>query len=682
VDGAAPILAVARAGMRERVAAVRPWVWLGAMVAAGAAVRFGLALAHTVPSYIPDEYVYAALGRSLGEHGTATIRGAHAPFPALLQPLLTAPLWRIGSVETGYALVKALNAVAMAASAVPVFLLARRLRLSGREAVFCGVLAVLSPNLYFVSFALSNPVSYPLALGAVVAGVAVLEEATARRQLLFLVLAGLAAFASIQLAVLPLALVAAALLVERGRVRRVASELRLTLGLLALAAVGVLAGSGALGIYRHAPGLSRRLGAADWAHELTRGTFLLAIAAGAAFAPGALAAIVHGLTRSRAREERAFAALVVTLFGGLLVESAPVAFESGRFEERYLLVISPLLSVAFLLWRRSGYPFRRVAAGGAIALLVALALLPLSTYAVRYGASDSPLLTSVSWLERELGSGAGALAAALLGSACALAALLAALRPARQTSTVALAAGLVWLVAVSGASSAFAIHNAQRVRAQQPHDLDWIDLTGARDGALVSTFGARPDRAVLTLFWNPHALTSELRLGHAEALDQYGAGALRVGADGRLLRHGPPVQAPLLFDDRGTIALLSGATRLRMDGYSLWRPTGTPRLRLLAEGFWSDGRLDAHADVELWPRRSGTLRLRLRAPAARAERLRLTAPGLARTLTLARGEARELELPVSASKPYLLRIEALSGVRFDGDRSTAGFAATPVFEPS
>src|SRR5205823_2960596 len=123
-----------------------------------------------------------------------------------------------------------------------------------------------------------NPVSYPLALGAVVAGVAVLEEATARRQLLFLCLAGLAAFASIQLVVLPLALVGAALVVERGRALRVARSLRLTLTLLGLVLAGLLTRPGTLGIYRHAPGLGGRLGAGDWAHELTLATFLLALA--------------------------------------------------------------------------------------------------------------------------------------------------------------------------------------------------------------------------------------------------------------------------------------------------------------------------------------------------------------------------------------------------------------------
>ncbi|MDX6504185.1 MAG: hypothetical protein QOE29_1310, partial [Gaiellaceae bacterium] len=256
-----------------------------------------------MPSYIPDEYLYASLGHSLGEHGTSAVRGEHAAFPALLQPLLTAPLWLVGDVQTGLNLVKALNAVAMAAAAVPLYLLARRLGLARSGALFCALLGAASPNLYFVSLVLSNPISYPLALGAVVAAVAVLERPTARGQLVFLALAGLATFASIQFIALPAVLIGAAVVVERGRIVRVVRQFRLTVVLLALASVTFLVQPSLLGFYRHTPAVVGRLGTGSWLHWTSLGALLLAVSAGTCFVPGAVAAVAQGIARPRERSE-------------------------------------------------------------------------------------------------------------------------------------------------------------------------------------------------------------------------------------------------------------------------------------------------------------------------------------------------------------------------------------------
>ena len=69
-------------------------------------VRLALVWGRATPNYFPDEYLYAALGRSLAALGMPSVRGQAAHFPALLQPLLTAPAWRVGSLETGYRIVQ------------------------------------------------------------------------------------------------------------------------------------------------------------------------------------------------------------------------------------------------------------------------------------------------------------------------------------------------------------------------------------------------------------------------------------------------------------------------------------------------------------------------------------------------------------------------------------------------
>src|ERR671934_2612362 len=94
------------------------------VVALSFAVRTLLALLRPTPAYYPDEYLYAELGRSLATTGHATVRGGAAHFPALLQPLLTAPAWLAGDVTTSYRLIQIGGALAMSLAAVPIYLLA------------------------------------------------------------------------------------------------------------------------------------------------------------------------------------------------------------------------------------------------------------------------------------------------------------------------------------------------------------------------------------------------------------------------------------------------------------------------------------------------------------------------------------------------------------------------------
>src|SRR3972149_10431137 len=88
----APPAPLPGAPLRDRLAAVPAWLWLGGMIAISFAFRAAASLSHVAPRIFPDEYIYAALGRSLPD-GWLTIRGEPAGFPALLEPLLAGPLW-------------------------------------------------------------------------------------------------------------------------------------------------------------------------------------------------------------------------------------------------------------------------------------------------------------------------------------------------------------------------------------------------------------------------------------------------------------------------------------------------------------------------------------------------------------------------------------------------------------
>ena len=258
-----------------------------------------------------------------------------------------------------FRLTPALNALAMSLAAIPVYLLARRLGLGAGLALGAAALAVASPDLLFASFLLADPIAYPLVLTALYLGVRALEKPTWRAQVAFVLVAGLAAFARIQYAVLPLAFLAAALLVERGRVRRYWP----TFALLALPvlAVVVLGPSRVLGYYAgvghdHVPALA----ALKWA---AIDTMMLAYSAGWILSPerssGSRSRLPARAPASSGRSARWRSSSA----GGVFVEAAIYAARgSTRYQERYLFALLPLVALAFGLYVKRGWPHRLVVA--------------------------------------------------------------------------------------------------------------------------------------------------------------------------------------------------------------------------------------------------------------------------------------------------------------------------------
>src|SRR5205823_1928309 len=74
-------------------------VGLAGIVAVSAVVRTVAAQAHVTLYYFPDEYLYPALARGFAHGDGPVVRGAVVHFPALLEPLLTAPFWLFGDPE-------------------------------------------------------------------------------------------------------------------------------------------------------------------------------------------------------------------------------------------------------------------------------------------------------------------------------------------------------------------------------------------------------------------------------------------------------------------------------------------------------------------------------------------------------------------------------------------------------
>ena len=80
---------------------------------------------HPTPTIFTDELEMTQLARSLAETGHATLRGLPFEHEVPLAAYLSAPFWWINDVPTAYSLIKASNALIMAAAVFPAYGLAR-----------------------------------------------------------------------------------------------------------------------------------------------------------------------------------------------------------------------------------------------------------------------------------------------------------------------------------------------------------------------------------------------------------------------------------------------------------------------------------------------------------------------------------------------------------------------------
>jgi len=672
-----------------RLAAVPARFVLAGIVATSLCVRFLLALAHATPLYLPDEYIYSSLARGIAETGRPVIRGGSPHFPALLEPILVSPSWLVGDPELAYRLTQGLHALAMSLAAVPVYLLCRRLGLGKWFALGAGVFAVVSPDLFYVSFVLAEPIAYPLALAAIYLAVRVLDAPTRRTQIALVAACGLATFARIQYVVLPAAFVLAALVVERGDVRRVVSRLRVSLALFAAPALLAL-GLGPSRVLGYYSGISRlQTDPVRIAHWLATDSMLLAYASGCVLVPGALVGLAFALMRPAARVERAFAAVAAAVGAGLLGETALYASNAqnlAHFQERYLLCLIPLAAPLFGLYVKRGAPARGAVALLAVALVAISARFPLSGYTDSTGRQDSPFLLGVSKLETSIGTANGSLVVAGLIAGLALAAAALAFRP-RVAGLAALGLSVAFLGTVD--AGAFSLDREVSRHARDtylPADPSWVDHSGLKDVTVVQTPGAPRPIALEQLFWNS-SITQLVRLRRTEALDAFPEPRALIGRDGTLLVRGVPLDRPLLVTRFAVVTQFANAIRVaRTPVFDLWRPVGVPRLSLFAGGRFYDGWLASSGYVRLWPDASGRVRGTLRLPLAlprrvKPTRIQFTAPGVNRVVTLRPGQATTLRFAVSSRQPWTLRFKALSGGGYLSDgRSVSARAGEPSFE--
>jgi len=673
----------------QRVDAWARWaraeVVLGAMILLSIAGRIVAAVPHRTARYFPDEYIYASLARSIA-HGQLAIRGTAVHFPALLAPLLAAPLTLFAGVETAYRLTQGLNAVAASLAAIPVFLIARRLALPSWQCLLCAAFTLAVPELVYTSYVTADAIALPLALAAVYAGMRALEQPTRRSQVVFLLFMGLAVFARVQYAVLPVAVLIAAAVRERGRVLQVARNYRLLLLVLGAPVLIALAvGPGRVLGYYHGV-LDLGVPPSSVAKWIASDAMMLVLACGATLVPAALVGLVLGLARPGSDTEHAFAAFAAALTPLVLFELAAYAANGAeRFQGRYLEVLPPLLPLLFCLGMR-----RATGSGGRVAIgllslgaLLLSAVVPLAGYAEGLGVQDSPFLQAVRVVEEHAGTANGSLLFAGATGLCALAAGLAAWRP-RVGAGVVLVLAVAFVTSTSVAATNYdSDRSARAMRTYFPDDVRWVDHSGLRDVAVLETPGSPRGSISGTLFWNTSA-TRILQMQGAEDVDAFGAAKTRIRRDGVILADGMPYRGPLLVEEYAAYAELDGATLVNRNvSTSLWRSTGTPRLVSFTNGRYLDGWLAWQTSVTVWPgasgHRSGALCMTLSMPSGAGTTVQLRGPGLRRAVRVPAGASRRVAVPLSIDAPWLLRLTVHRPVTVGDGRLLAAQSSPPHF---
>lgn len=543
---------------RRAFAVDRALAWriaLGVLVCASIVGRTWAAWLRATPDYFPDEYLYPSLSRSIAAGHLPSVQGQLAHFPALLQPILTAPAWWFGSLETGYRITQAMSCVAMSTAALAVWWTARRLGAGERPAFCAAVLAVAVPDVGYSGWLLSEPFAYPLFIAAVAAGATALARRSLRAQSVFLVLALLATFARIQLGVLLVAYLAAALVLRKLKAQR------LVLGVTGFA-VAVAAGGG-LGAYRDAPAAFQLASPA----ALGRNALVLATAAGWIVVPAGLLGLVGAFRNRFSEEQRAFGALALAAGAGVLAEETTFAGGSITFE-RYGCYLLPLIAIGFALHAERGWPRRRLHAALAGMMLLASALVPMSSWAAAGGNAHSLVLTGLLKVEAVAGSpGAGSLDVALATALLSIGAVACAWR---RATTLAAMLAVAFCVAASVFATSFEVQNSRNVRAAfMPNGPEWVQ----GEATIVAAPSTLRTSAIEQLFWNRN-LTLDAVPG-AAALYQFASRKTT-------LAH---VRGPVVLDESGSAIV--PAAPLRRNGP--WLEARSARIVATVGGLAADG---------------------------------------------------------------------------------------------
>ena len=647
--------AVSAAFPRVRAYILSPRWALTGIVALGTVVHTLLGRLVETPSVFPDEYLYSQLGQSLATTGKLEVRGVPAHFLPVLEPILTAPVWFAHDVETSFRLLQFENAFFMSLAAIPVFLIARRLRIGNGLALALSVLAISGPPALFTGLFLSEPLAYPLALAVVAATLAALDRPSVRAQLVLLAFVGLACFDRLQLAALPLC-IAVAVLVVGVREHRFVAALReqwLLVGVTAVAALGgvTVALVHGFGYYKLNPHVHSGMHALRFSGV---SVYVLVFAAGAAIIPSAVVGLALAVVKPRTRSELAFGTLTVSFLVVTIVQCV-VWGDVLRIQERYLGYLLPLLGISFAL-RVTRTERRRIPELGVASLIAAVAaLVPIDGYSIDADHDIAPTLYAFARLSHVVHPAAAAGVFAIGGTILVLFGIV----DRRLALGSAFLASLALLLAASSWSAALTRDGRSKYL---PVDMSWVDHTDNGKATMLVVGKAWNGQALATLFWNP-SVSRVVRMPHAAKVDWLDDPRVHVDVTGTVHLGPKPLTGDVLVQPAPVSAVvLRDAKRLEaFDVQTLWRPRGAVRLAVIMNNHFPNGYVLHSGGMEVWsgqPQMDGWIEMRVGAP---------TSLGTAHVVF--GGE----QVSVPAGQMRLLRVRACGPAPWSG-----GFNAAPT----
>jgi hypothetical protein len=346
----------------------RPQVVVGAIVLG--AFLVGMAYTRRVSEFyvMPDElgYVKQAVGIARS-HWLLNASDFYYNSYSQLEPLILAPAYALFDGLNAFDAGHAINAAAQASTAIPAYLLARRVLVWRPAAYLVALLTVITPWALMSGAMLSENATYPASMWGALAVERAIAVPSIGADIVALLAIGLAFFGRSQFYLLGVAFVCAVVihevlhrLAEAGsgeRVRAVRDGVVASVrGHPVLLALGVLAGllalftsvwTTALGTYATVQG-GQLLppGTLDKGLELVENVIIAVACLPLALT---LAWVPLALIRPRTRDQHAFASLLVVYLPLLVVAlgSFSVRYTAGP-NDRYMFYILPLLFIAMM----------------------------------------------------------------------------------------------------------------------------------------------------------------------------------------------------------------------------------------------------------------------------------------------------------------------------------------------
>lgn len=140
------------------------YLLLGAMFCLAVCIRTALSFRYSNnPSIMPDESLYLNLARSLWNHGDITLRGQGLTYDHLFYPLLLSPLYALSDQLDMLRVIQVVNALLICSSALPAFLLARRMA-GVTQGLLVAALTLLMPDMAIAQIIMSDSLCYPFTL--------------------------------------------------------------------------------------------------------------------------------------------------------------------------------------------------------------------------------------------------------------------------------------------------------------------------------------------------------------------------------------------------------------------------------------------------------------------------------------------------------------------------------------